>query len=230
MNVRRRLLFCVPLLFFVLAPPTLYAQWGQGNYRRPVFRAQTPRFQAHTPQFRAHLSNPHQSQSNRSGWDSFWAGWEAARADSEAYSKSKALERQAQKSKNTNSPQRSVSPNFSRFSNTTLEFSYQPLFSPVSFSIDSDGNISVAAKASVVTPIGVFSAGAKLPIIDSPGYTQVNIRNRKSGKVSVYKVRNNGEQLVVVLSGKAEAKLKVRDRFIVVDVTDGPVEVKLSKE
>jgi len=97
---------------------------------------------------------------------------------------------------------------------------------PFSISIDSHGRVSVEGKASLVTPIGVFTIGAALPIRNVPGYTHVVVRSRKSGNDSVFKVRNNGERLFVQTGGKAN--VAIRDRYVFVDVIEGEANIQFT--
>jgi hypothetical protein len=85
----------------------------------------------------------------------------------------------------------------------------------------------VEAKASIVTPIGVFSIGASLPIRNSPGFTYVIVRCRKTGKDSVFKVRDNGERVTVKTDGKAT--MLVKDRYVFVDVIEGGMKIEFAK-
>lgn len=226
-KILRSLLPAIALAAVLSSPSILQAQFGPPRaYQRPG-----PMFQQHTARFNAGGSDWARRQRERNSFshkiESFQAGWEAARARAKtpawwerptSTDLAKYRERHSSSGRNWNS----TLPQGGR-----LELSYQPLFLPFSISIDSNGRVSVEAKASFVTPIGVFSIGASLPIRNSPGFTYVIVRCRKTGKDSVFKVRNNGERVTVQTDGKAT--MSVKDRYVFVDVIEGGAKIEFSK-
>lgn len=220
------LLPLVALSVVLSSPSTLHGQFGPPRaYRRPG-----PMFQQPAVRFGAGGSDRVRRQRERSGFGSFRAGWEAARARAKTppwWERSAATSSSEKESGLRSSSGRGRNWNTTFPQDGRVELSYQPPFLPFSISIDSNGRVSVEAKASIVTPIGVFSIGASLPIRNSPGFTYVIVRCRKTGKDSVFKVRDNGERVTVKTDGKAT--MLVKDRYVFVDVIEGGMKIEFAK-
>lgn len=102
--------------------------------------------------------------------------------------------------------------------------SYKPVFLPVKFNIDNEGNISVEGELSIVTFVGEFSVGAEYTINPENDNILVVIRDRKKGSRgmdTIYRVRSEKDSFIAVLDGTTT--VQVVDRQVVIDVTDARV-------
>jgi len=105
------------------------------------------------------------------------------------------------------------------------EAGYRPLFLPVKLVITPSG-VSVSGQTSIITPIGEFSIGAKyaLPHLGSDA-VYVVLRDRKASRLGldrIYQVRTGVDEFEAVTNGRTA--IRIRDRRITIDVTDGTVE------
>lgn len=108
---------------------------------------------------------------------------------------------------------------------TDGEIEYRPVVLPVKFSLNSSG-ISVTGERTLVTPIGVFSVGAKYSLPDKARdtiYVVIRDRNERSiGFDHTYQVRSGQGEFTAVVNGTTT--IQVVDRQVLIDVTDSTVE------
>jgi len=105
------------------------------------------------------------------------------------------------------------------------EAGFKPLLLPVKFTLTESG-IKVSGDRSLVTPIGVFSIGAKysLPYRETDAI-YVTIRDRKEppqGFDHTYKVRSGRGEFTAVVNGSTT--IQIKDRHVLIDVTDAKVQ------
>jgi hypothetical protein len=102
---------------------------------------------------------------------------------------------------------------------------FRPIVLPVKFSWDQSG-VSVTGEKNIVTPIGVFSVGAKYALPEKSSDTiYVIIRDRKQGATGfdhTYQVRSGQGEFTAVVNGTTA--IQVVDRQVLIDVTDGNVQ------
>jgi hypothetical protein len=100
------------------------------------------------------------------------------------------------------------------------DIGYTPPFLPVTLTVDIHGNIAIHGNASIVTPIGTFSAEANISEVlpSAPDGTLLIIRHKKGGVIvdTVYTVQS--QEIVAVVNGR-----------VVLTVTNGRVFVDASK-
>jgi hypothetical protein len=97
---------------------------------------------------------------------------------------------------------------------------YKPPILPVRLVIDPSG-VSIEGDASIVTPIGTFSVGASVPLVES-NEIMVILRDRNRGKDEAYRV-HSGRNVSVLTNGRTAITIGA-DGVVVVDVTDGQVQ------
>src|SRR5581483_6641006 len=76
---------------------------------------------------------------------------------------------------------------------------YKPPFLPIKFTLNSSG-ISVEGDTTIVTPLGSFTLGASLPVVDTT-QTLVIFRDTKKREDTLYRI-NAGRKLRVVVDGR----------------------------
>lgn len=107
---------------------------------------------------------------------------------------------------------------------STAEATYQPPFSPVILGIDSRGNISVKAEASIVTVVGKFAVGSTVfsSLQPETGTTLVVVRHVQDGVRfdSAYRL-NTAVELVAEIDGSTE--IRVSDRRVFIDASSGAI-------
>jgi hypothetical protein len=97
---------------------------------------------------------------------------------------------------------------------------YQPPFLPIKFTIDESG-ISVSGDLSFVTPLGVFTLGASVPVVELGSDDIILIlRDSQRGTDTMYRIKG-GRKARIVVNGRAE--IEVSGREIIVDVLDGQI-------
>ncbi len=97
---------------------------------------------------------------------------------------------------------------------------YKPPFLPIQFTVASSG-ISVSGDTSFVTPIGTFSIGASLPIVESSSRDILLVlRNRPLQTDTVYRI-SEGQGAHIVLDGHIE--IRVTNTTVVIEVLEGQV-------
>lgn len=114
-------------------------------------------------------------------------------------------------------------------SSTEVEGAYKPVMLPVKFVWGPSG-MEISGDGSIVTPIGIFSIGAKysLPEKDSDAI-YVIIRDRKvaaagtdrTGFDRIYKIAGGAGEFSAVVNGTTT--IQVVDRQVLIDVTEGTV-------
>src|SRR5437588_3683617 len=104
--------------------------------------------------------------------------------------------------------------------------SYTPPFVPVTFSIDSSGNISVHVAASIVTELGTFSVsgGASASLKADDGTLLVTIRHIQNGSLvdTVYKIQTGQVTVTVVVNGKTT--IQITNRSVLIDASQGNIQ------
>ncbi|MCK2242600.1 MULTISPECIES: hypothetical protein [unclassified Crossiella] len=102
---------------------------------------------------------------------------------------------------------------------------FTPALLPVKFSISASG-VSVSGDKTLVTPIGVFSIGAKYSLPDKDADSiYVVIRDRRTGDTGfdhTYQVRSGQGEFTAVVDGRTT--VQVVDRQVLIDVTEGKIE------
>jgi len=112
-------------------------------------------------------------------------------------------------------------PGSSIFDSIQPEFSYQPPFLPIKLTIDGSGNIKLSGDISFVTPIGVFSIGASIPLVDKDDDDLVLVlRNSQEKTDSVYRI-SDGEKATIIVDGRT-AIIVGRDQ-VIIDVTNSEI-------
>lgn len=102
--------------------------------------------------------------------------------------------------------------------------SYRPPFLPVKLVIDSAGNVSVVGGVSIVTFVGEFSIGAEYTIRSEPDSIMLILRDQNKGLHgldTIYRVRTDGDEFVVVLNG--ETSVQVVNKRVIIDITNADV-------
>lgn len=219
MRIRTQLL-PILLLITTALPAIANAQFGAS--RRPIFQARTPRFQATTPRFRGPSDFQSRVPESRRGWAGFKAGWNDARANATT---PPWWERSSPTNSGSVSRTGSTSHRPDFRTNPTIELSWQPPFLPISFSIDSNGDLSIEARGSIVTPIGTFSIGTALPLREIRGFTYVVVGCRETGKDHVYRIKKYGDGVTVETEGRT--KTRITDRYVFIDVLQGNAKISV---
>lgn len=105
------------------------------------------------------------------------------------------------------------------------EIEYRPVVLPVKFSLSSSG-ISITGEKTLVTPIGMFSIGAKYSLPEKNRDTiYVVIRDRNERPIGfdhTYQVRSGAGEFTAVVNGTTT--IQVVDRQVLIDVTDSTVQ------
>lgn len=100
--------------------------------------------------------------------------------------------------------------------------SWQPTFSPITFSINQNGEVSISASQGIVTPLGRIAIGLEYPVNPAPEYILVVIRNRQYGSQDVYKIASG---CAFRAHYKGEGNIVIDDRKVVVDAISGTIEI-----
>lgn len=102
---------------------------------------------------------------------------------------------------------------------------FTPALLPVKFSLSPSG-ISVSGDKNLVTPLGVFSVGAKYSLPEKEADSiHVIIRDRKKGGTGfdqIYQVRSGQGEFSAVVDGRTT--VQVVNRQVLIDVTDSRIE------
>jgi hypothetical protein len=97
---------------------------------------------------------------------------------------------------------------------------YQPPFLPIQFTIDESG-VSVSGDASFATPLGVFTVGARAPIVDLDSDDIILIlRDSQHDTDTMYQITGRRNARIVV-NGRAE--IEVNGSKMIVNVLDGQI-------
>lgn len=109
----------------------------------------------------------------------------------------------------------------------TVEGKFKPKFLPIQFSWDSSNpnRIGISGELSRVTPIGIFSIGAKytVPRADADSLLVVmRDRSEPPGFDHIYKVASGGGEFEAVVDGKTT--IRIVNRQVLIDVTDSRVQ------
>src|SRR5438105_3051202 len=103
------------------------------------------------------------------------------------------------------------------------EFGYTVPFLPITFTINTHGNIAIHGDASIVTPLGTFTLTADVSqnMAPTPDGTLLIIRHKKGGALvdSVYNVKD--QEIDAVVDGRVV--LKVTNGRIFVDASKAKV-------
>jgi len=111
-----------------------------------------------------------------------------------------------------------------------VEGSYRPAFIPVKFTVNPSGDLQISGESSLVTPIGVFSVGAKydLPSRDG-GAIYVIIRDGNAspdrstvGFDHIYEIKSGEGEFKAVVNGTTS--IQVVNREVLIDITQGTVQ------
>lgn len=98
---------------------------------------------------------------------------------------------------------------------------YQPPFAPISFSVNSDGEISTAFQPSINTFLGEFTIGAELAFVQ-PDEIVVIFRNRREGIEERYVVET-GRNVRILANGQTRIEVSA-DGVVIVDITNGQID------
>lgn len=108
----------------------------------------------------------------------------------------------------------------------TTTIGYKPPFLPVELDIDSNGQISIAGSASIVTAVGTFSLtediAAKQQTTDTA--LLVIIRHKQNGSVvdSVYSIQTQQDEVAIVTNGKTT--IDVTQHKVFIDASKGNIQ------
>ncbi|GAA1234858.1 hypothetical protein GCM10009665_26300 [Kitasatospora nipponensis] len=101
---------------------------------------------------------------------------------------------------------------------------WKPPFLPITFSIDTDGSISVQASAEVVTPVGFFSVegDASRALHPPNGSTFVILRHKVQGSLvdDVYRIKSD-QEMIAEIDGRTTIRINSHDLFI--DASGGTI-------
>jgi hypothetical protein len=109
-----------------------------------------------------------------------------------------------------------------------VTLTYHPLFAPVTFSIDTNGNISVQGDLAIETPAGTFTLSAG--VSDSPDRPQPDnstllliIRHKQGASLadSYYRMQTEQDEVVIVTNGTTTIDVTSHKAFI--DASKGDV-------
>lgn len=108
--------------------------------------------------------------------------------------------------------------------NPDAQVGYKPPILPVKFVLSSSG-VTISGDRSLVTPMGTFSVGAKYSLSPSKSDSvYVIIRDKDQGETGfdqIYEVKSGQGEFTAVVNGTTT--IQVRDRQVLIDVTDGKV-------
>lgn len=105
----------------------------------------------------------------------------------------------------------------------TVHVSYQPVFSPVSFSVDSRGDVSFQAETGLVSPIGRFAIGASIKLARDA--TTVVIRPAGNGYQDAYELRTM-DTLTARYKGSGSVRIDPSRHLILIEADYGTVVVE----
>lgn len=107
----------------------------------------------------------------------------------------------------------------------TVGVSYTPPFVPVTFTINSNGTISVQGNLSIESPVGTFALEANVANTLQPEDNTlfVIVRHKQDGRVvdDVYKIQTGQEEVTVVTNGTTT--VDVTEHKVFIDVSKGTI-------
>ena len=110
--------------------------------------------------------------------------------------------------------------------NQTVGFAYTPPFIPITFHINTSGNISLSVSGSIITEVGTFALDAETSSSVQPqtGSLVVIIRHRQGGSIvdTVYRIQTDQEKVIVVTNGRTI--IQITDNSVTIDASDGSVQ------
>lgn len=101
--------------------------------------------------------------------------------------------------------------------------SFQPIFSPVSITFKSTGEVGVNGELDVVLPFGRIAAGVEYPINPTPDEIVIVVRHAASDSQAIYKISTNSD-FEATYEGKG--KIRTIGRKVVIEALAGTLEVK----
>jgi hypothetical protein len=109
---------------------------------------------------------------------------------------------------------------------TNVSLSYTPPFLPISFSISSDGNISVKGNLSIVTPLGTFDIGVDVSSSLKPDDHTLDVVIRHLDKGSpvdtAYAIQTGQSEVVVVTNGTT--LIDITQHKVFIDASAGSIQ------
>ena len=109
--------------------------------------------------------------------------------------------------------------------NTTITVGYHPPFIPVTFTINSKGEVAVQTGASITTPLGTFSIDAEeaTKIQPQDGTLLVIIRHQQSGKTvdTAYRITTGNDEVIVTTNGLTT--IGVTNNSVTIDISKGDI-------
>ncbi|MGJ6962524.1 hypothetical protein ACSDR0_11505 [Streptosporangium sp. G11] len=111
-----------------------------------------------------------------------------------------------------------------------VEGSYRPAFIPVKFTVNPSGDLQISGESSLVTPVGVFSIGAKYDLPSRDGdaiYVIIRDGNAShdrsiAGFDHIYEIKSGAGEFKAVVNGTTS--IQVVNREVLIDITQGTVQ------